>query len=237
MGKALKQVKTALSANAQRKRAGLIPERQQPYRVRWEIDLDADSAHAAATEALAIQRDSESIATVFDVREPNGNHLTIDLRSYSPIPVAACVAQARAGLIPDSDWDQLEKQLEECTCAERSWFGPYHDTACKFTGQPIPNALLRRERPKLNDEAESEGLDRAVTVAERALFPLLRRHSPEEVIDRFLRHIRTHMAVELAFIKTGNAAKYDGETDGPSSTLQLRKEFVDSKPRRKRGGK
>jgi hypothetical protein len=37
------------------------------YRVRWEIDLDANSTEEAAKKALAIQRDPESIGTVFDV--------------------------------------------------------------------------------------------------------------------------------------------------------------------------
>jgi hypothetical protein len=37
------------------------------YRVKWEIDIQADSAEEAAREALAIHRDPESIATQFDV--------------------------------------------------------------------------------------------------------------------------------------------------------------------------
>jgi len=37
------------------------------YRVRWEINLDAESAQEAAKKALAIHRNSESTATVFDV--------------------------------------------------------------------------------------------------------------------------------------------------------------------------
>jgi len=37
------------------------------YTVRWEIDVDADSPEAAARQALEIQRDPESIATVFEV--------------------------------------------------------------------------------------------------------------------------------------------------------------------------
>jgi hypothetical protein len=39
------------------------------YRVTWEIDLHANSPRAAAEEALRIQRDPESIATVFGVRK------------------------------------------------------------------------------------------------------------------------------------------------------------------------
>lgn len=37
------------------------------YFVSWEIDIEAASAEAAALEALRIQRDPESIATVFHV--------------------------------------------------------------------------------------------------------------------------------------------------------------------------
>lgn len=37
------------------------------YRVRWEIDIDADTPQEAAEKALAVHRDPDSIATVFDV--------------------------------------------------------------------------------------------------------------------------------------------------------------------------
>ena len=37
------------------------------FRVSWVIDIEADSAEAAAREALRIQRDPQSIATVFTV--------------------------------------------------------------------------------------------------------------------------------------------------------------------------
>lgn len=39
------------------------------YRVTWEIDAWADSPQEAAKEALKIQRDPESVATVFKVQE------------------------------------------------------------------------------------------------------------------------------------------------------------------------
>lgn len=52
------------------------------YRVTWAIDLDADDPRKAAEEALRIQRDPESFATVFAVR-PSGTYpsedVTIDL--------------------------------------------------------------------------------------------------------------------------------------------------------------
>jgi hypothetical protein len=39
------------------------------YLVTWEIDIDADSPREAAEKALAIQRNPESTATVFQVLE------------------------------------------------------------------------------------------------------------------------------------------------------------------------
>ena len=48
-------------------------------RVIWEIDLDADSPREAAEKALAIHRNPESIATVFDVVDKTGRKTTVDL--------------------------------------------------------------------------------------------------------------------------------------------------------------
>lgn len=52
------------------------------YRVSWSIDIEAESPLEATREALAIQRDPESIATVFDVTPHAPQSLTqvIDLR-------------------------------------------------------------------------------------------------------------------------------------------------------------
>ena len=50
------------------------------YRVVWQIDIDADSPKAAAELALVIQRDPNSIATLFEVSEEDGiNLVLIDL--------------------------------------------------------------------------------------------------------------------------------------------------------------
>jgi len=49
------------------------------YRVRWEIDLSADSPEEAATEARRIQLDPDSIAQVFDIMEDNGVTIQVDL--------------------------------------------------------------------------------------------------------------------------------------------------------------
>lgn len=58
--------------------------KSQTYRVTWSIDIDAKSARGAARLALEIQQDKESIANVFEVREPSGNNVTIDLNTPRP---------------------------------------------------------------------------------------------------------------------------------------------------------
>jgi hypothetical protein len=42
------------------------------YRVTWEMDFEADTPEEAATQALAVHRDPESTATVFDVWPDDG---------------------------------------------------------------------------------------------------------------------------------------------------------------------
>ena len=49
-------------------------------RVTWTIELDEDTAEAAAVVALAIMRDQESTATVFDVTDEKGKTVSVDLR-------------------------------------------------------------------------------------------------------------------------------------------------------------
>jgi hypothetical protein len=49
------------------------------YVVTWTVDITADSPEAAARKALAMQRDPDSIATVFTVLSETGDSETIDL--------------------------------------------------------------------------------------------------------------------------------------------------------------
>lgn len=51
------------------------------FRVAWHIDIEAETPYEAARKALAIQRDPESIASCFQVRERAGKRraLHIDL--------------------------------------------------------------------------------------------------------------------------------------------------------------
>lgn len=50
------------------------PNGHTHYRVRWEIDIWADTALSAAVEAQKIQRDPDSVATVFDVTNQELGH-------------------------------------------------------------------------------------------------------------------------------------------------------------------
>ncbi|GMW03625.1 MAG: hypothetical protein AMXMBFR84_47590 [Candidatus Hydrogenedentota bacterium] len=54
------------------------------YRVTWNIDLDADSPEEAASQALAIHRNTESWATHFEVRDKSGRVHEVDLGYPSP---------------------------------------------------------------------------------------------------------------------------------------------------------
>lgn len=56
------------------------------FKVRWEIDIDADTPREAAYQALQIQRDPQSIATVFEVSEPCDWAEQIDLSDPGPVP-------------------------------------------------------------------------------------------------------------------------------------------------------
>jgi hypothetical protein len=50
------------------------------FNVRWSIDIEADTPQEAAIQALAIQRDPESSAVVFEVHpEDRENWISIDL--------------------------------------------------------------------------------------------------------------------------------------------------------------
>ncbi len=48
------------------------------YRVKWEVDLIANSPEDAARQALEIQRDLGSVASVFTVTDEDGKVTEID---------------------------------------------------------------------------------------------------------------------------------------------------------------
>jgi len=55
------------------------------YRITWEIQITADSPREAAEQALVIQRVPNSIATVFDVADDDGNIERIDLEEIDEL--------------------------------------------------------------------------------------------------------------------------------------------------------
>lgn len=69
-------------------------------RVRWEIDVDADSPLEAAQKALDIQRRPNSTATVFDVHEHGGGKklASVDLSEEPGQQVVLAGADAETGL-------------------------------------------------------------------------------------------------------------------------------------------
>lgn len=58
------------------------------FKVTWEIELEAETALEAARQALAIQRDPASTATVFTVVDPEGRVEQIDLEDLDGEPLA-----------------------------------------------------------------------------------------------------------------------------------------------------
>ena len=68
------------------------PKRLREYHVMWEIELSATSARDAAKQALDVQRDPDSTATIFTVYElrppPKGDPNVIKLvTSYAPVRI------------------------------------------------------------------------------------------------------------------------------------------------------
>ena len=55
------------------------------YACKWEIDVDAGSAKEAARAALAIQRNKQSTATVFDMARQGGKTVRVDLGKPGPM--------------------------------------------------------------------------------------------------------------------------------------------------------
>jgi len=54
------------------------------YRLTWEIDIEASGPVEAARQALTIQRDRESTATVFTVRNfKSGATVDVDLSKWT----------------------------------------------------------------------------------------------------------------------------------------------------------
>ncbi len=99
------------------------------YRVTWTIDLDADRPEDAAACAQAIQRDPQSIATVFDVVELTNGGLTKG--KSASVDLCAHPECQRGG----NGWlacrfAQVSSQPKAAGCIQ---------TSCRFCGLDIEN--------------------------------------------------------------------------------------------------
>lgn len=74
------------------------------YHVRWDFDVTGHSAVDAARTALVTQRDTSSIATVFDVTA-HGSHTTERIDLLDP-------DNAQATILPTTDVDVLLARLK-----------------------------------------------------------------------------------------------------------------------------
>lgn len=75
---------TPLAKKQSRKRSTEKQTKLTHFDVAWRIDIWAKNHREAALQALKIQRDSESVATCFDVAVKGSKKVMIDL--LAPIP-------------------------------------------------------------------------------------------------------------------------------------------------------
>ena len=72
-------------------------------RVKWEVDVEADTPEDASRQALAIQRKPDSTATVFDVTDESGKTVRVDLDADDAS--GACHQQISQPTGPPADLD------------------------------------------------------------------------------------------------------------------------------------
>lgn len=78
----------------------------------------------------------------YDILEGSSNEEVKDYFENRSPEVQAYMKQ----YLPD-EYEKFQERIrepqEECDCAERSWYGKEHDSACPLAGQPNPNSLLK----------------------------------------------------------------------------------------------
>lgn len=123
------------------------PEAEREYLVVWEIDAYATSPREAARQVIdqyfgAIGTadhftvtDQETGETfeidAFDDDDDEDGQDLCDQCGRSGAEIVATDANGKTTCI-DCEGDDAGK---ECTCADRSWHGPQHDSACDFAGE------------------------------------------------------------------------------------------------------
>jgi len=96
------------------------------YRVKWDIDIYADTPREAAEKALEIQRDSSSTATVFRVFDEDGSITLADLAETEMTEPNYAKEQAKAqyesicGMVAalEVDYDRLDELRTNAQAAE-----------------------------------------------------------------------------------------------------------------------
>lgn len=89
------------------------------YLVTWIIDIEADTPRDAAQKALEIQRDPESIATVFEVKGRAMEAVSIDLSEPSAQEFASFIAVS-ADSIDQLRFDDVERVIREAPAHHRA---------------------------------------------------------------------------------------------------------------------
>lgn len=123
------------------------------YRVIWEIDIDAETPLEAARKALCMQRDPESIATAFAVKDRKGHVTQVDLSATAiPVLCPACGADnvGRIDAIPGYarlKAVRLDGQIEWSGDTDVQWSEqrPANnppDYLCMTCGEPVSLAAL-----------------------------------------------------------------------------------------------
>ena len=135
------------------------------FRVRWEIDLTADSPEAAARQALEIQRDPGSFATIFEVkwRDPdnvdahvNGSAHGKRGRKHKLLVDALAVKAAQK---PEPEPLDVAVESEDCTgCAadQPGRDAPIcsHTDPCSATTRPDGRSVIWVLKSEPDNESE-----------------------------------------------------------------------------------
>lgn len=94
----------------------------QTYRVRWEIDVDAETPVAAAMQALEMVSDPNSSAHVFDAVDESGQMERIDLDELlGPYERGSSKAKWRRGWVKAMNRQLTQRELATVLAALRYW--------------------------------------------------------------------------------------------------------------------
>ena len=115
------------------------------YQVSWVIDIEADSPEEAALRALAIQRDPNSTALVFEIRDDCGGYIErVDLDNESDKPWGQTMTKDEAV----ERITALEDMLADLLASAENMYG-HHKKDMYPSDVVTRQALLNRARQTL----------------------------------------------------------------------------------------